>query len=276
MTGFDIAIIVVVALSTVLAMMRGVVRELVALAAWFVGIAAAISFSGAVAEQLGFVNAPPLARELLAFVLILVVVLIAGALTGALLRGAVRVDRAALSRSLPGRRLRPDARRARGGRVRASRRHHDPAAARLVAEFVVRARVGGCGAVASPLSASFVGVAAQLFGADAGTCRQPVDRNERVAWSERAMCGIVGAVATTPVNQLLYDGLLLLQHRGQDAAGIATGDGPAFHMHKGSGSCATCSARATCATCTATSASATAAIRRRARRPRSSNRSRST
>ncbi len=49
------------------------------------------------------------------------------------------------------------------------------------------------------------------------------------------MCGIVGAVATTPVNQLLYDGLLLLQHRGQDAAGIATSDGPAFHMHKGSG-----------------------------------------
>jgi amidophosphoribosyltransferase len=49
------------------------------------------------------------------------------------------------------------------------------------------------------------------------------------------MCGIVGAVATTPVNQLLYDGLLLLQHRGQDAAGIATSDGPVFHMHKGGG-----------------------------------------
>ncbi len=39
----------------------------------------------------------------------------------------------------------------------------------------------------------------------------------------------------TPVNQLLYDGLLLLQHRGQDAAGIVTGDGAIFHMHKGSG-----------------------------------------
>jgi len=36
------------------------------------------------------------------------------------------------------------------------------------------------------------------------------------------MCGIVGVVATTPVNQLLYDALQLLQHRGQDAAGIAT------------------------------------------------------
>ena len=49
------------------------------------------------------------------------------------------------------------------------------------------------------------------------------------------MCGIVGVVAHTPVNQLLYDGLLLLQHRGQDAAGIVTGEGAMFHMHKGSG-----------------------------------------
>src|SRR5690349_11538647 len=49
------------------------------------------------------------------------------------------------------------------------------------------------------------------------------------------MCGIVGAVAHTPVNQLLYDGLLLLQHRGQDAAGIATSEGPVFHVFKGPG-----------------------------------------
>jgi len=49
------------------------------------------------------------------------------------------------------------------------------------------------------------------------------------------MCGIVGVVAHTPVNQLLYDGLLLLQHRGQDAAGIVTSEGPIFHMYKGPG-----------------------------------------
>ncbi|MFZ4759227.1 MAG: amidophosphoribosyltransferase [Burkholderiaceae bacterium] len=49
------------------------------------------------------------------------------------------------------------------------------------------------------------------------------------------MCGILGVVARTPVNQLLYDGLLLLQHRGQDAAGIATSNGKAFAMHKASG-----------------------------------------
>ena len=49
------------------------------------------------------------------------------------------------------------------------------------------------------------------------------------------MCGIVGAVSKGPVNQLLYDALLLLQHRGQDAAGIATGLGKNFAMYKGSG-----------------------------------------
>jgi len=49
------------------------------------------------------------------------------------------------------------------------------------------------------------------------------------------MCGILGVVAKTPVNQLLYDGLLLLQHRGQDAAGIVTVEDKTFHMHKGPG-----------------------------------------
>jgi amidophosphoribosyltransferase len=39
------------------------------------------------------------------------------------------------------------------------------------------------------------------------------------------MCGIVGVISRTPVNQLIYDALLLLQHRGQDAAGIVTMQG---------------------------------------------------
>ena len=36
------------------------------------------------------------------------------------------------------------------------------------------------------------------------------------------MCGIVGMVGTSAVNQRIYDALTVLQHRGQDAAGIAT------------------------------------------------------
>jgi amidophosphoribosyltransferase len=49
------------------------------------------------------------------------------------------------------------------------------------------------------------------------------------------MCGIVGVVSHSPVNQLIYDALLLLQHRGQDAAGIATSNGNTFSMHKANG-----------------------------------------
>ncbi|OYY48626.1 MAG: amidophosphoribosyltransferase [Methylophilaceae bacterium 17-43-7] len=49
------------------------------------------------------------------------------------------------------------------------------------------------------------------------------------------MCGIIGIVGKNPVNQLLYDGLLVLQHRGQDAAGIVTCDGNSFNMHKNNG-----------------------------------------
>lgn len=49
------------------------------------------------------------------------------------------------------------------------------------------------------------------------------------------MCGIVGTLAATPVNQLIYDALLLLQHRGQDAAGIVTMQGHKCFMHKARG-----------------------------------------
>ena len=49
------------------------------------------------------------------------------------------------------------------------------------------------------------------------------------------MCGIVGVVSQAPVNQLLYDALLLLQHRGQDAAGIVTLLERKFFMQKAKG-----------------------------------------
>ncbi|MHA7878477.1 MAG: amidophosphoribosyltransferase [Saccharospirillum sp.] len=49
------------------------------------------------------------------------------------------------------------------------------------------------------------------------------------------MCGIVGIVSDTPVNQRLYDALTVLQHRGQDAAGIVTEDEGRFFLRKSNG-----------------------------------------
>ncbi|SDW59157.1 amidophosphoribosyltransferase [Lysobacter enzymogenes] len=49
------------------------------------------------------------------------------------------------------------------------------------------------------------------------------------------MCGILGIVGNTDVAAQLYDGLTVLQHRGQDAAGIATADGARLRVHKGNG-----------------------------------------
>lgn len=49
------------------------------------------------------------------------------------------------------------------------------------------------------------------------------------------MCGVVGIVAFEPVNQMLYDGLTILQHRGQDSAGIVTLDKGRFYLRKDNG-----------------------------------------
>ena len=49
------------------------------------------------------------------------------------------------------------------------------------------------------------------------------------------MCGIVGIVGTSAVNQRIYDALTVLQHRGQDAAGIMTMDENALFVRKDTG-----------------------------------------
>ena len=49
------------------------------------------------------------------------------------------------------------------------------------------------------------------------------------------MCGIVGIVSQHAVNQEIYDALTMLQHRGQDAAGMVTSDGTKLHLRKGRG-----------------------------------------
>jgi amidophosphoribosyltransferase len=49
------------------------------------------------------------------------------------------------------------------------------------------------------------------------------------------MCGIIGIVSQKPVAQIIYDGLLVLQHRGQDSAGIVVCDGNKLNLRKGNG-----------------------------------------
>ncbi len=80
MTVFDWTILAVVALSTLLAFARGVTRELIALAAWVVGIVAAIAFTPVLGGMLPEFGGHPVVRYLLAFIAILIASLIVGAL----------------------------------------------------------------------------------------------------------------------------------------------------------------------------------------------------
>ena len=79
MNGFDLALMVVVALSTLFAFARGVVREMIALATWIVGFVLAINYSGPLAGLWTRLDMTPVAKHLLAFALILVAVMIVGA-----------------------------------------------------------------------------------------------------------------------------------------------------------------------------------------------------
>src|SRR5512136_2438779 len=51
------------------------------------------------------------------------------------------------------------------------------------------------------------------------------------------MCGVIGLITRREVGPDLVEGLLSLQHRGQDSAGVLTSDGT-FHLKKGNGTVA--------------------------------------
>lgn len=90
MNGFDLALFAVVALSTLFAFARGVVRELIALATWIAAIVAAVVYADPVAGWFARLDVTPVAKHVLAFALILIAVLVAGALVATALSGAVR------------------------------------------------------------------------------------------------------------------------------------------------------------------------------------------
>jgi membrane protein required for colicin V production len=82
MTAFDFMAIGIVGLSTVYAFWRGFIRVITSLAAWVIGVLAAIQFSGLVGTVLPDFGETPAVRYVVAFAIILVVVLIVGALIG--------------------------------------------------------------------------------------------------------------------------------------------------------------------------------------------------
>src|SRR5205823_2326284 len=89
MTLFDAVVIFVIALSTLLAFVRGVVRELIALIAWVVGIVAALAFTPVVGAWIPEFGHPVL-RYLIAFAVILICALLAGSLIAHPLASAIR------------------------------------------------------------------------------------------------------------------------------------------------------------------------------------------
>ena len=90
MNGFDIALVTLVALSALFAFARGIIREVIALATWIVGFIAAIAYAGSVAGMFEWLDITPVAKQAIAFGLILLVVLIAGALIARSLAGLIR------------------------------------------------------------------------------------------------------------------------------------------------------------------------------------------
>ena len=80
MTGFDLAIVGVIALSALIAFIRGIVRSLIGLVAWIAGFVAGIAFAPAVATFLPAFPEYPLLPYAIAFVLIFLAAIVIGAL----------------------------------------------------------------------------------------------------------------------------------------------------------------------------------------------------
>ena len=90
MTGFDIAVVAVVVLSTLLAFLRGVVREAIALVSWVAAFVLALAFGGKLAVMIPGLAASPALRHVLAFALIFIGVLVAGVVVAYVLSKMIR------------------------------------------------------------------------------------------------------------------------------------------------------------------------------------------
>lgn len=83
MTPFDLAILAVILLSTLLAFIRGVVRELIALVSWVLGFVGALAFAPTVGAWIPEIQGYPAVNYLIAFAAILIAALVIGAIVAA-------------------------------------------------------------------------------------------------------------------------------------------------------------------------------------------------
>jgi membrane protein required for colicin V production len=90
MTSFDWIVLLIVGLSTLLAFFRGVIRELIALIAWVLGLVAGIAFAPSLGQMLPQIAGHPAVPYVIAFALILIAALLVGALIAGPLSKAVR------------------------------------------------------------------------------------------------------------------------------------------------------------------------------------------
>ena len=90
MTWFDYALLAVLALSALLGIWRGLVREVFALAGWIAAIVVAMMFAEEAAKLIPTTFATPLARTVIAFVGLFIVILVTAAIAGLLVVKAIR------------------------------------------------------------------------------------------------------------------------------------------------------------------------------------------
>src|SRR5512132_1719575 len=90
MTIFDVVVIGAIVLSALLALVRGLVREVIALLTWIAALIVALSFAGPLASAFETAKTNPVLVQVLSFSAIFIGVLIAGGLVARMLSGAVR------------------------------------------------------------------------------------------------------------------------------------------------------------------------------------------
>ncbi len=230
----DWLLLAALVLSMLVGLWRGFVLEVLALAGWVVAYFAAHWLAPMWAPHLPIGAAGSNLNFVAAFAITFIAVLVLWGLASRLVRLLINatplrgVDRVlgALFGVVRGAGAAAGA--GHGGRVDTG-----SAVARMAA-LERRVDAGRCVAAdqASPAEPHHSPVACRFGDTDCTAAGGP---REATTEGSLSMCGIVGAISKSPVNQLIYDALLLLQHRGQDAAGIVTMQGTKCFMHKARG-----------------------------------------